>query len=756
MNYSNAGKTSIRETETAGDRRKPLLKPIRNSTRKVYKDFIFLFLFLGQLFIIFALALSYGIVALTNHGADVVQIDNDGELIDQGNTGLPATKVILGIGLILSFAGVISVAWVYYLSRVLAYFVNAILVSIILILLTCGIALFAAGLGIFGFCVMVFAFGILVLSLFIKPRIDFAATNLRIACEAIFDMPSTVVISMFVLVLQVLFILVWSVAAIGYTSNSSVVLKYFNHHHYNIEECTTFKYSDSFVFEDTTFTCDGSNCQACVCDDTLVSSTKGCFSPRMYVSTVIGLLLSLFWTSAVLSNIVHCTVATAISLWWNAESYSFLRVKEGFSNAVSSSLGSICFGSLLVATIRTARTILHFLNKSTSRNRVSSSSGYDVYWLLGCVQRIFWNLLEYGLFLLDQMMVFFNRYAFCFVAIYGHDFIKASKSAMGLFKDRGLTALMNDDIIDMLLMLGQVIIGVICLLVGYLYANYMGLNHTTRTLFGLLGFSAGYLISMVLVTTLSSAVATIYVLFAEHPEQLEASHPEFYYALLDVWLRMFPRLDKKPTNDTESSGLNPQSSFLFSQPKTNQDSYIPPSDSILPPENQLHSPEEDSLQLSANSTSSGMSGFFSLLSAPSGNLRPWGMPAGNGYSRVGQVDNGHQMSGVESAQDYHHHSPAMRYPGHPQHQQGYRPGLVNSASRVTGGNGNTNAIYSPVSNSYTRPPFSAPYPNVQGGARAYWGGEGDVRYGNLGRSVGSLDSSEKSMREVSLEDSIAL
>ena len=45
----------------------------------------------------------------------------------------------------------------------------------------------------------------------------------------------------------------------------------------------------------------------------------------------------------------------------------------------------------------------------------------------------------------------FNRYAFCYVAIYSLDFQGASKSVVKMFGERGWTALINDDIVDVVL-----------------------------------------------------------------------------------------------------------------------------------------------------------------------------------------------------------------------------------------------------------------------------------------------------------------
>jgi hypothetical protein len=370
---------------------------------------------------------------------------------------------------------------------------------------------------------------IMIGSVFMRPRIDFAAANLRVACESVSHMPSTIMYALFILVAQITFVLLWVVAASGYATNNYSVTQTFNGALYRLDECTTYRYSTSFDAAGQTFTCtSGGSCQTCICNDTWVSS-RACFTSKIYIPTFVGLLVSLFWTSAVCSNIVHCTTASSVAAWWvtpddvtSADSGAALT-KESFLRSCTTSLGSICFGSLLVAIVRTLRTFLYLVLK-----RMRSISGTRDGSTTTKVQLYLLTVFEFVLRLLDRAVVYFNRYAFCFVAIYGVDFITASRSAVELFRSRGWSTLLNDDLIDLILNLGNVIIAVLTMCVGYSYARLMGLDRVYTTLLSALGLFGGYLLSMVVMSTISSAVATVYVCFAEHPEELQVYSVIFF------------------------------------------------------------------------------------------------------------------------------------------------------------------------------------------------------------------------------------
>ena len=95
---------------------------------------------------------------------------------------------------------------------------------------------------------------------------------------------------------------------------------------------------------------------------------------------------------------------------------------------MTTSLGSIAFGSLIVALISVLRQIVISTKKRTKHN------------LVMC-------LLECMLTCLQRAMEWFNMYAFVHVAIYGTNYIQSAGNSWGLLKTKGFEALINDDLV---------------------------------------------------------------------------------------------------------------------------------------------------------------------------------------------------------------------------------------------------------------------------------------------------------------------
>jgi hypothetical protein len=77
--------------------------------------------------------------------------------------------------------------------------------------------------------------------------------------------------------------------------------------------------------------------------------------------------ISFFWVCQVIKNIVHCTVAGTVGTWWfvpnEAKSCCSSAVINSYYRSITSSFGSICFGSLIVAIIQATRQIVNSMRK---------------------------------------------------------------------------------------------------------------------------------------------------------------------------------------------------------------------------------------------------------------------------------------------------------------------------------------------------------------------------------------------------------
>lgn len=500
-----------------------------------YKDIFFTLLFLGNLLFVGAIAISYGGVAMASAGADYWIVDLNGhEALDKATHHI-TSKLMMGVLLALTIGGVLSMSWIYFLSKVASFVMNTMIMSIVGICAIGGVFVLGMGYPYLGFLLILVALLTLILSLVFQARIEFASMNLKVACEGIVAIPTTISYSLKMLFLQAIFVTIWCIATYGFATNAYKVSKSFGGHTYNLDECTSYKYSTAFEVDGLSLTCastTGSPCYACLCgDDNELISTNACFKPRFYWTAMVFLVLSLFWATAVIANVVHCTTAAAISHWWRQGKCDDDTVAEGFRRVTSYSFGSICFGSLLAAIIRTIRSILVFLNGKMRRREEYRQSSTMMERMNSCAARVLMNLLH----ILDRMIVYFNRYAFVFVAIEGQDYMQASSTAVQLFKSRGFATLLNDDIIDLLIHISTVMIGLLTMILAYMYCKAVVLSHAYSYLLAIFSFFCGYVMSTVLLSTMSSAVTTVYVSFAKNPREFEVSnllHASFYFIKL--------------------------------------------------------------------------------------------------------------------------------------------------------------------------------------------------------------------------------
>lgn len=192
----------------------------RKSVDHHYKDILFLFLFGVNILVISSIAFSYGIMALDNDGPETVVVKTNGYQSSDTTHDYDGLKIIGGTILILSCAGLMSTCWILFLSKFASYIISSVFICIILATLLCSIGLIAAGFLTVGITLLISGVIVMIGSVFMRPRIDFAAANLRVACESVTHMPSTIMYALFVLIAQIAFVIVWVIAVSGYATNN--------------------------------------------------------------------------------------------------------------------------------------------------------------------------------------------------------------------------------------------------------------------------------------------------------------------------------------------------------------------------------------------------------------------------------------------------------------------------------------------------------------------------------------------------------
>lgn len=244
------------------------------------------------------------------------------------------------------------------------------------------------------------------------------------------------------------------------------------------------------------------------------------------------LFLSYFFTHQVIQNTMHVTVAGTVGTWWfspdDATSCCSSGMMGSLFRALTTSFGSICFGSLLVAILQSLKALAQ-----SARNNDNGILICIAECILGCLE----SILEY-----------FNKWAFVYVGLYGYSYLEAGKNVFTLFKNRGWEAIIADDLIGNVFFFLSLCVGLVCAAIGLAFdenspegwfddsPNPGSIGATCAGL----GFVAGLVLASILMSTIASAVNTVIVCFAEGPAEFEANHPDLSRKMRETWLEFFP------------------------------------------------------------------------------------------------------------------------------------------------------------------------------------------------------------------------
>lgn len=247
-------------------------------------------------------------------------------------------------------------------------------------------------------------------------------------------------------------------------------------------------------------------------------------------------LLSLYWAVEVFTNATHVTVAGVIGTWWyapeEADSCCSSAVTDSLMRTMTSSFGSICFGSLLISILQ------------AFRGAVKSLREQDENEVVGCIL----CLLECILSCLESILEYFTKYAFIYVGIYGYNFLDSGKNVMDLFTARGLTMVINDNLVgsalNFMALTISFITGCFGLLLDHYHGDWLGYfdsgssTHSAGPAF-LISCIAGIIVARTLMSIISSAVNAVIVLFAESPADFEQNYPDQSREMREAWFEVY-------------------------------------------------------------------------------------------------------------------------------------------------------------------------------------------------------------------------
>lgn len=148
------------------------------------------------------------------------------------------------------------------------------------------------------------------------------------------------------------------------------------------------------------------------------------------------------------------------------------------------------------------------------------------------------------------MLLYFNKYSFCYIASWGDDYFTASSKVQQLFSRRGWSIIINDDLIINTLTLSSLAFALVSAgfgaLLSFFYIDTFTAIELSSSdifiLFVFLGFFMGYSVGSVITTCIASGAACLLVCFAESSDALRNNHPIEYDMIFNAWASHNPSI----------------------------------------------------------------------------------------------------------------------------------------------------------------------------------------------------------------------
>ncbi|XP_022093439.1 choline transporter-like protein 1 isoform X2 [Acanthaster planci] len=227
-------------------------------------------------------------------------------------------------------------------------------------------------------------------------------------------------------------------------------------------------------------------------------------------------LFGLLWGSQFLVACQQCAIAGAVAAWFFARDKSQLRwpILQSIKRIIRYHLGSLAFGSLIIALVMLARIILGYI-----QSRLRHSQSDIVAYILKCLQCCLW--------LFEKVLRYINRNAYIEIAIYGYSFCKAARKAFTLIVSNALRVAAINSVGDFVLLLGKATVVAAVVVIGMQLLKDKADVHYDFVPITLAAIFA-FLLSHIFLSVYEMAIDTLFLCFCEDCERNDGITRPYY------------------------------------------------------------------------------------------------------------------------------------------------------------------------------------------------------------------------------------
>ncbi|SPP80594.1 CTL-like protein 2 [Drosophila guanche] len=315
--------------------------------------------------------------------------------------------------------------------------------------------------------------------------------------------------------------------AINYTLGSACDPQLFEKHCYNKQASTT-----GFFQQSQRVACSQTTCSFLDIDN-----------PPLVRWAIFYNIFGFLWLSFFISAFSDMVLAATFASWYwtfKKRDVPYFTLARAFGQTAFYHLGTLAFGSLILAVVRLIRLVLEYINEKLKKydNAVTRA-------ILCCMRCFFW--------LLETFLKFLNRNAYIMCAIHGKNFCTSAKDAFNLIMRNFLRVITLDQVTDFLFFISKLL-----LTAGAGVATYYFLANNPaivqlhyRAVPTTVVVIAAFLITSVFFGVYSTAVDTLFLCFLEDCERNDGT-PEKPFFMSKQLMKILGKKNKLPPRQRRS------------------------------------------------------------------------------------------------------------------------------------------------------------------------------------------------------------
>ncbi|GFS26601.1 choline transporter-like protein 2 [Elysia marginata] len=257
-------------------------------------------------------------------------------------------------------------------------------------------------------------------------------------------------------------------------------------------------------------------------------------------------LFMLFWLVNFVSALGQLTLAGAFSSYYwtfnKSKDLPTFPVTGAFYRCFRYHLGSLAFGSLLIAIVQVIRTILEYID-----SKLKGSENEVAKFLMKCLKCCFWCL--------EKILRFITKNAYIMMGVHGKNFCSSAKDAFNLILRNVVRVFVLDKVTDFLMFICKLVVVGLVGVAAYFFFNgdipYLD-DYSPRLNFYLVPIVivilGAYIIADVFFSVYEMAVDTLFLCFLEDLEINDGSPEKPYFMGKDL-MNILGKKQEQPKRD---------------------------------------------------------------------------------------------------------------------------------------------------------------------------------------------------------------